>query len=54
VTFWLKYVDEFLARRPAALDAASGTYFLGRRRETAVPDRDIVSSYRGGFPTPER
>jgi len=44
--FWLEYLDDFLARRPAGIDAASGTFFLGRRRETAIPDREIV---RGGF-----
>jgi SAM-dependent methyltransferase len=46
--FWLKYLDGWLVRRPEALDAASGTFFLGRRRETAVDDREIVGGYRGG------
>jgi SAM-dependent methyltransferase len=45
--FWLKYLDDFLARRPAGIDAASGTFFLGRRRETAIPDREIVHGFRG-------
>jgi SAM-dependent methyltransferase len=46
-TFWLKYLDRFLARTPGGLDAASGTYFLGRRRETPVADREIVAAFRG-------
>jgi len=44
---WLKYLDPWLATRPAAVDAASGTFFLGRRRQEAVSDEAILSSYRG-------
>jgi SAM-dependent methyltransferase len=44
---WLKYLDVPLRRRPAAIDAASGTYFLGRRRDDAVSDEAILSAYRG-------
>ena len=44
---WLKDLDRWLGRRPAAVDAASGTFFLGRRREEAVSDEAILSSYRG-------
>lgn len=46
-TFWLKYLDGFLARTPGGLDAASGTYFLGRRRADPVPDRQILDRFRG-------
>jgi uncharacterized protein YbaR (Trm112 family) len=45
--FWLKYLDPWLVYRPAALDAASGTYFLGSRRDDEVDDRVIVNGYRG-------
>ena len=45
--FWLKHLDRFLVRRPGGIDAASGTYFLGSRRETPVPDRLIVAAFRG-------
>ena len=48
--FWLKYFDDFLVKRPGGIDAASGTYFLGRRRTTPVDDRTIVAGYRGGGP----
>lgn len=48
--FWLKYLDRYLVKRDAALDAASGTYFLGRKRAgTTIPDVDIVAGYRGGM-----
>lgn len=44
---WLKHLDRWFDRRPGAVDAASGTFFLGRRREEAVTDEAILSSYRG-------
>jgi SAM-dependent methyltransferase len=47
VGFWLKYLDDYLVRRPGGIDAASGTFFLGQRRETPVPDRVIVAGFRG-------
>jgi SAM-dependent methyltransferase/uncharacterized protein YbaR (Trm112 family) len=52
--FWLKYTDDFLARRPAGVDAASGTFFLGRRREDPIPDREIVHGFRGIPPRGQR
>jgi uncharacterized protein YbaR (Trm112 family) len=45
--FWLKYLDHLLVRRPGGIDAASGTFFLGTRRETPVLDRVIVAGFRG-------
>ena len=45
--FWLKYLDDALAPRPAGVDAASGTFFLGRRRSEPLPDREIVHSVYG-------
>ena len=44
--FWLKYLDLYLDRQPNADDAASGFYFLGRRSETPISDRDVIESYR--------
>jgi SAM-dependent methyltransferase/uncharacterized protein YbaR (Trm112 family) len=44
---WLKYLDRWLGDRPGAVDAASGTFFLGRRRDDAVSDRAILAAYRG-------
>ncbi len=47
--FWLKYFDYFLKSRPAALDAAAGIVFLGRKRENPVADHELGRSYRGGM-----
>jgi SAM-dependent methyltransferase/uncharacterized protein YbaR (Trm112 family) len=52
--FWVKYLDDFLVRRPGGIDAASGTFFLGTRRETPVPDRLIVAGFRGIPPHGQR
>jgi SAM-dependent methyltransferase len=54
LSFWLIYLDDVLGERPAALDAASGTYFLGRLRSAPVPDRDVIAGYRGAQPSPDR
>lgn len=45
--FWLKYLDRLLANRPAALDAASCTYFYGRLAEERRSDVDIIEAYAG-------
>jgi SAM-dependent methyltransferase len=45
--FWLKYLDRSLADRPAAFDAASAYYFLGRRSGHTLTDRELVRLYRG-------
>jgi hypothetical protein len=47
VTLPLLLCDRWLIRRPGSWDAASGTSFLGRRREEPVPDDEIVAAYRG-------
>lgn len=46
-SFYLKYADYYLVNRPGALDAASGFYFMGRRAERVLLDRDLVKLYRG-------
>jgi hypothetical protein len=52
--FWVRHVDDFLVRRPAGIDAASATYFVGTRRETPVRDRAIVAGFRGVLPEGQR
>jgi len=47
--FWLVALDRFLIDKPAALDAASGHFFLGRRSDHPLSDRELVATYRGGF-----
>ena len=45
-SFWVKYADCLLARRPRALDAASCTYFLGRKdRGYLLSEAELRDSY---------
>jgi SAM-dependent methyltransferase len=46
-SFWWKYLDPWLIETPGALDAASATYFLGRRSERVLSDRELVQRFRG-------
>ena len=44
--FWLKYFD-YLTPPAGGVDAASGTYFLGRKSNSMVSDTEIVNQYAG-------
>jgi SAM-dependent methyltransferase len=50
--FWLKYLDALVAQKPGALDAASGFYFLGRKSQYVLPDRELIALYRGAQGVP--
>ncbi len=43
--FWLKHVDRWLLKRPTAIEAPAGTFFLGRRRTKPIADERIIASY---------
>jgi len=45
--FWLKYFDHYLARKPGAIDAALGFFFVGRKSREPLSDRELVKLYRG-------
>lgn len=45
--FPLTYVDSYLIDKPAALDAASGFYFLGRKSDCSLSDQALLALYRG-------
>lgn len=47
--FPVKLLDFWIIRRPAALDAASAIYFLGRKSEGMLADRDLPGFYRGAW-----
>lgn len=49
-SFYLKYFDYYLINKPGTLDAASGYYFLGRKGEQILPDRELIKLYqRAGY-----
>lgn len=45
--FWLKYFDHVIIDRPGAQDGTWGYYFLGRRSDTTLSDRELIAMYRG-------
>jgi SAM-dependent methyltransferase/uncharacterized protein YbaR (Trm112 family) len=47
--FWIKYLDVILTRNGGGLDAASGTFFLGRKSTQPIDDRDLVAHYHGAI-----
>ena len=44
--FWLKYFDS-LIKPPFNIDAASGVYFLGYKKEGACDAKNIIQQYKG-------
>jgi len=46
-SFFLKYFDRFLIDKAGTIDAAAVHYFLGRKSDTALPDRELIKKYRG-------
>jgi len=49
-SFWLKYFDYYLIDNPAALDAASAFYFLGRRATHTLSDQELIKLFKGCSP----
>ncbi len=47
IIFPVKYFDRLLSRRPAAYDSASAYYFLGRKSDSVLSDRELIRLYRG-------
>ncbi|MEX7471289.1 class I SAM-dependent methyltransferase [Mycobacterium adipatum] len=46
-SFFLLWVDRFTVTNPAAYDAASGFYFIGRKSDSILSDRQLIAQYRG-------
>ena len=45
--FWLKWLDPLLLERPAAIDAASQCYFLGRKSESPISEKELLRDFPG-------
>ncbi len=45
--FWLKYLDNLVLNRPGAMDGGSCFYFLGRKSDTVLSDRELIGLYKG-------
>jgi SAM-dependent methyltransferase len=45
--FWLRSVDAFVRRSPISTDAAASYYYIGRRSDTVLGDREVVAMFKG-------
>lgn len=46
-SFFLKYFDYYLIKKPGTYDAALGFYFMGQKSDTVLDDRELLELYRG-------
>lgn len=46
-SFFLKYFDYFLIDKPGSYDAASQFFFIGRKSNTVLADRELIKQFRG-------
>jgi SAM-dependent methyltransferase len=46
-SFFLKYLDKYLEKRPRAVDAAGSVFFFGRRGASNLSVSELVAGYRG-------
>ena len=46
-TYPLRYLDPLLSRTESAYNSACACYFLGRKRETPISDREMITLFRG-------
>jgi ubiquinone/menaquinone biosynthesis C-methylase UbiE len=44
-SFYFKYFDYILIKKDSALDAASAYYFMGRKSERILTDKELISLY---------
>ncbi|EHM02568.1 methyltransferase domain protein [Acetobacteraceae bacterium AT-5844] len=47
MTYPLRYLDPLLSRTQGSYNSACACYFLGRKRETPIPDRELIALFRG-------
>ena len=47
--FYLKYFDKFLIKKKGSFDAASGYFFLGKKSNEILSDKDLIKQYKGFF-----
>jgi hypothetical protein len=45
--FWLRFLDAFVRRSPVSIDAAASYYYIGRRSEAVLSDREVVAMFTG-------
>lgn len=46
-SFFWKYFDYLLVKKPGAYDASSGYFFIGKKSHKVLGDRELIKQYRG-------
>lgn len=46
-SFWVKYFDYYLIDKPGTFDSASGYYFMGKKSNQVLSDRELLTLYKG-------
>jgi SAM-dependent methyltransferase/uncharacterized protein YbaR (Trm112 family) len=46
-SFFLKYFDYFLIDKPGSYDSAAGLFFMGRKSNSVLSDRELIKQYKG-------
>ncbi len=46
-SFWLKYFDYYLIDKPGTFDSASSYYFMGKKSEQVLTDKELLTLYKG-------
>jgi len=45
--FWLKYIDYLTVNNKGTYDGASGFYFIGKKNDSKLNDKDLIKLFRG-------
>ncbi len=48
-SFYLKYFDYFLINKTGVFDSASGYYFIGKKSDHILSDRELITLYKGAL-----
>ena len=46
-SFWLKYFDYFLINKAGSFDSASAYFFIGKKGDKILTDKELLSLYKG-------
>jgi hypothetical protein len=46
-SFFLKYFDYFLIDKPGSYDAASQFFFMGKKSNNVLSDKELIKQFRG-------
>ncbi len=46
-SFFLKYFDYYLIDKPGSYDAASGYFFMGRKNNNCLSDKELIRQFKG-------